>query len=72
MTGRSGAEVQLFSNILLLCHGDARDRPAIERAAALAQANRARLTVVEVIEELPRTVWKGISVVRPRQLVDLV
>jgi universal stress protein E len=43
-----------FKNILMVAGGEGWERAALKRAVALAKNNRARLTVVDVIEELPR------------------
>jgi len=45
--------MQRFKNVLFYYRGAA-DRLALERAARLAKRNQARLTVVEVLEDLPR------------------
>jgi universal stress protein E len=43
-----------FKNILLVAGGEGWEKAALKRAVALAKNNHARLTVVDVIEELPR------------------
>jgi nucleotide-binding universal stress UspA family protein len=43
-----------FKNILLLSDGHAESRVALERAVALARTNEGRLTVVGVLQSLPR------------------
>jgi len=45
--------MQRFKNVLFYYRGTA-DRPALERAARLMKRNQARLTVVEVLEDLPQ------------------
>lgn len=45
--------MQPFNNILYVVEPDADPACGLERAAALARANQARLTVTEVIERLP-------------------
>ena len=58
-----------FKNILVLYGQQIGDEAALERAAALAKANHARLTVVEVIEKLPADVASVFaSVHKQRQL----
>ena len=42
-----------FKNILLIFDEGTRGEPALIRAATLAQENRAQLTAVEVMRELP-------------------
>jgi len=59
-----------FKNILLLFDEGARGEAAIERAATLARENRAQLTVVEVIRELPADARRLVSVWRPLLLED--
>lgn len=44
--------MQRFKNILLLAHGDADPAPVLQRAAHLAKANDARLTVMDVIDPI--------------------
>ena len=46
--------MQRFKDILCVATSDSLDHVALERAVALAENNQARLTVVEVIDELPR------------------
>lgn len=46
--------MQRFKNILCVATPGSIDRVALERAVALADNNQARLTVVEVIDEIPR------------------
>ncbi|HSB34108.1 MAG TPA: universal stress protein [Nitrospirota bacterium] len=43
-----------FKNILLAAGGEGWEESALKRAVALAIHNHARLTVIDVIEELPR------------------
>lgn len=46
--------MQRFKNILVLYDRKIGDEAALDRAAALARTNNARLTIVEPIEKLPR------------------
>ena len=57
-----------FKNILLLAEQGTGGSPILQKAAALAKNNRARLTVVDVIEELPRDIQKFIVVITPMEL----
>ena len=57
-----------FKNILLLADQGTGGSPILQKAAALAKNNRARLTVVDVIEELPRDIQKFIVVITPMEL----
>ena len=43
-----------FKNILLVAGGEGWERAALKRAVALAKNNSARLSVVDVVEELPQ------------------
>ena len=43
-----------FKNILLVAGGEGWERAALKRAVALAKNNSARMSVVDVVEELPR------------------
>jgi len=45
--------MQRFKNILYFADGAVADCPAFSRAVALSKANRARLTVMDVIGEPP-------------------
>ncbi len=45
--------MQRFKNILCVTAPDSANVTALERATALADNNQARLTVVEVIDEIP-------------------
>lgn len=46
--------MQRFKNILVFTDGDSRSRVVLERASALATRNKAHLTVLSVLESLPR------------------
>jgi Universal stress protein family len=46
--------MQRFKNILVYTEGDSRSRAVLERASALATRNKARPTVLSVLESLPR------------------
>lgn len=53
-----------FKNILTLYSHDVGDEAALDRAAVLAKTNGARLTVLHVVERLPRqtmTFWRPLS-----------
>lgn len=55
-----------FKNVLMVARGDY--GTALERAARLARANAARLTLVDVVEDLPSP---GRWILGPRRLADL-
>ena len=57
-----------FKNILLLANQGTGGQAILRRVAALARNNQARLTVVDVIEELPRDMQKLIVVITPMEL----
>jgi nucleotide-binding universal stress UspA family protein len=61
-----------FRNILLLTRERTGERATVVRAAALAKQNGARLTLVEVVEQLPRDMQKLITAAPPIDLVKLV
>jgi universal stress protein E len=46
--------MQRFRNILVYTEGDSRSRAVLKRATALATRNKAHLTVLSVLESLPR------------------
>ena len=60
-----------FKKILLLFRDERVDQAALQRAVALMRANRARLTVVGVVPELPRDVRMLVSSVHPLDLQKL-
>lgn len=60
-----------FKNILLAAGGTGWEKSALQKAAALAGSNRARLTVVDVLEELPRDLRKLVAAVHLRDLQKL-
>ena len=43
-----------FKNILYLADGRGSQRQGLERAVALAQTNQARLTIIDVTEQIGR------------------
>jgi len=45
-----------FKNILLVLHGKNNEKEAVKRAFALAKNNKAKLTIVDVLEELPQSI----------------
>ena len=49
--------MQRFKDLLFVVTADVSSAIAYERAAQLAEQNQARLTVVEVIDEVPRRSW---------------
>ena len=64
--------MERFKNILVLSREGAGDKTTIDRAMALAARNQARLTVVDVIAELPKDVRRLVTVMTPNDLQDLV
>ena len=48
------------------------DQAILRRAASLAETNRAQLTVVDVIEELPRDMPMLIVAITPMKLQELI
>ena len=64
--------VNRFKNILLVYDPRAVAKSAMKRAAMLAEKNKGRLTVVEVIEKLPQKYRMLTSVAPPRDLQELV
>jgi nucleotide-binding universal stress UspA family protein len=59
-----------FKNILLIFDEGVRGEAALTRAATLAKENQARLTVVEVIGEMPPDARRLISIWRPLLVED--
>jgi universal stress protein E len=63
--------VKRFQNILLFLKLEA-SKALLRRAAHLAQTNQAQLTIVDVIEELPRDMRMLMVAVTPMELQELV
>ena len=62
--------MQRFKKILLVSDEE-KGGVAFERAVSLAKTNQAQLTVVEVIEEIPRGLYMSITVMTPEELRKL-
>lgn len=60
-----------FKNILLFCDFDLKQDRAVERAVLLAKQNKSHLTVISVIKELPPNVSMAITILSPKELLDL-
>ena len=60
-----------FKNILLVLHGK-NNEEAVKRAFALAKNNKAKLTIVDVIEELPEAMKDYIEIVSVEELEKIV
>lgn len=63
--------MQRFKNILVFTDGTTHSSVAVERAAALAEKNKARLTAVSVLEWLPRELQRMVAAVHPSDLWEL-
>ena len=61
-----------FKNILLFAGSEGGKDAALERAVTLAKNNKAKLKVVDVIEELPREMRVLIRVMSPMELKELM
>ena len=61
-----------FKNILLLVDQGAGDKAILRRAASLAETNRAQLTVVTVIEELPQDMRMLVAAITPMEIQELI
>ena len=61
-----------FKNILLFAGSEGWKDAALEQAVTLAKNNKAKLKVVDVIEELPREMRVLITVMSPLKLQELV
>ena len=61
-----------FKNILLLADQGTGGSPILQRAAALAKNNQARLMVVDVIEDIPRHMPMQIVTITPVKLQKLI
>ena len=60
-----------FKKILLISRESTSARATLARAVELAKRNRARLTLIEVVEELPRELLALITTATPRELRKL-
>ena len=60
--------MQRFKNILVVVDEKTENRAVVEQAVTLAQRNQARLTVVNIVKELPRQVTRPDV---PEPLVDI-
>ena len=63
--------MQRFKNILVFTDGGPRGKAVLERAAVLAQENKARLTALSVIESLPYELQQLIAAAHPADLWEL-
>lgn len=61
-----------FKNILLVTSERPGERATMARAAALVKRNNARLTLVEVVEQIPREMQSLIAVAPPQDLMKLI
>ena len=57
-----------FKNILLVASGKGWEETALKRAVTIAKNNKAKLKVVEVIEELP---WETLMLIKTMHLADI-
>ena len=60
-----------FKNILLVLHGE-KNEEAVKRAFGLANKNKAKLTIVDVIDELPDRIKDYLDIISAEELEDLV
>jgi nucleotide-binding universal stress UspA family protein len=61
-----------FKNILLLLHGKHNEKEAVKRAFALAKNNKAKLTIVDVLEELPQRIKNYLKIISVQELEKIV
>ncbi len=61
-----------FKNILLVLHGKNNEEETVKRAFALAKNNKAKLTIVDVLEELPQTMKDYLKIVSVQELEKIV
>jgi universal stress protein E len=60
-----------FNNILLVLHG-AKNEEAVKRAFALAKNNKAKLTIVDVLDELPESMKDYLEIISVEELEKIV
>lgn len=63
--------MERFKNILLVAGGEGWEETALKRAVGLAKNNRARLTVFDVVDELPREMQMLVTSMRIEDLQEL-
>ena len=61
-----------FRNILVLLNTGAGDKAILRRAASLAETNRAQLTIVNVIDDLPGDMRMLVVAITPVELQELI
>ena len=61
-----------FKNLLLVCDFDTNHSIAVERAVSLAQQNRAKLTVISVVKDIPADMGMATTAIPPQELFQLV
>ncbi|MCP4383614.1 MAG: universal stress protein, partial [Hyphomicrobiales bacterium] len=61
-----------FKNILLVLHGKNNEKEAVKRAFALAKNNKAKLTIVDVQDELPHTMKDYLEIISVQELEKIV
>lgn len=64
--------MQRFKNILLVYDGRESGRSTLARAIDLATRNRARLTVIEVINQIPQDYRMLITLLPPQEIMETV
>ena len=63
--------MQRFKNILLVYEGAEQGKSTLKRTVNLAAINRARLTVIDVIEAIPRDYQMLITALLPEEIMEL-
>ncbi len=61
-----------FKNILLVLHGKNNEEEAVKRAFGLAKKNKAKLTIVDVLDELPDRIKDYLDIVSAEELEEIV
>lgn len=60
-----------FNNILLFCDFDTKYNQAVKRAVSLARHNRAKLTVLSVVKDIPADMAMVITALSPQEIFEL-
>ena len=63
--------MQRFKNILLVYDGTEQRKSTLDRAVNLATKNQARLTIIDVIEEIPQDYQMLIAALHPHEIMEL-
>jgi len=61
-----------FKKLLMVCDFDTKQHMEVERTVSLAQQNKAKLTVISVVKEIPANMSMAITAITPPEVFQLV